>query len=267
MKLPKIRGMIDRRILLNYRVDPDVLALQLPAPFRPKLVRGFGLAGICLIRFRELRPAHFPHWLGLSSENAAHRIAVEWDENGTTREGVYILRRDTNSRFHAAAGGRLFQGYHDHAQFGVVETDDAYRISIQSDDRQVRFELNGRRTPRWSGDSVFESLDEASEFFRCGAIGLSRTRSEDRFQQLELCCHNWEMEPLGVEQVRSSFFDDAERFPAGSLQLDCALLMRRIRHEWRGLPDLCCDLENIANRNRSSRSGEAVDVSTHSLTE
>ena len=48
------------------------------------------------------------------------------------------------------------------------------------------------------------------------------------------------MEALDVHPVRSSFFDEMRRFPAGSLQFDCALLMRRIRHEWRGLPDLCC---------------------------
>jgi len=34
------------------------------------------------------------------------------------------------------------------------------------------------------------------------------------------------------------FFDDPARFPAGSAQLDCALLMRDIRHESHGEPQL-----------------------------
>jgi len=38
MQIPVIRGLIDRRILVNYRVDPDVLARFLPPPFRPLLV-------------------------------------------------------------------------------------------------------------------------------------------------------------------------------------------------------------------------------------
>jgi len=39
-----------------------------------------------------------PEAVGFSSENAAHRIAVLWDdEQGVTREGVFIPRRDTNS--------------------------------------------------------------------------------------------------------------------------------------------------------------------------
>src|SRR5689334_11593045 len=55
MYVPVIRGVIDRRILLNYRVDSKVLARLLPPPFRPKLVGGYGIVGACLIRLSHLR--------------------------------------------------------------------------------------------------------------------------------------------------------------------------------------------------------------------
>src|SRR5438105_3781853 len=106
MQVPVIRGVIDRRILVNFRVDAAVLARLLPAPFRPKLVNGAGMAGVCLIRLRDIRPRSVPPFLGLSSENAAHRVAVEWDQDGDTREGVFIPRRDTSSRLNTLAGGR-----------------------------------------------------------------------------------------------------------------------------------------------------------------
>ena len=38
--LPVIRSVIDRRILVNFRVDPVVLQRLLPPPFEPKLVGG-----------------------------------------------------------------------------------------------------------------------------------------------------------------------------------------------------------------------------------
>src|SRR4051812_10887646 len=85
MQIPVIRGVIDRRILVNYRVDPDVLARLLPSPFRPKLVKGVGMAGVCLIRLKHIRPRFLPAFLGISSENAAHRIAVEWHHDGQTK--------------------------------------------------------------------------------------------------------------------------------------------------------------------------------------
>jgi Uncharacterized conserved protein (COG2071) len=77
MRIPVIRGLIDRRILVNYHVDPGVMASLLPPPFRPKVVHGVGMVGICLIWLWKVRPAFLPSWLGISSENAAHRSAIE----------------------------------------------------------------------------------------------------------------------------------------------------------------------------------------------
>src|SRR3977135_359472 len=120
MRLPTIQGIIRRRLLVNYRVAPAVLARLLPATFRPKLHGEFAMAGICLIRLEQIRPQGLPVFLGASSENAAHRIAVLWeDEQGKTQGGVYVPRRDTNSRLNYLAGGRLFPGEHHAARFQV----------------------------------------------------------------------------------------------------------------------------------------------------
>src|SRR6516225_10195357 len=56
MFIPTLEGIIDRRLLVNYRVDPDYLQRLLPAPFRPKRIHGLGIAGICLIRLKQRRP-------------------------------------------------------------------------------------------------------------------------------------------------------------------------------------------------------------------
>lgn len=82
MRIPVIHGVIKRRILANYQVDPDILAKVLPPLFRPKIVSGVGMAGICLIRLEQIKPQFIAGNFGLSSENAAHRIAVEWTEKG-----------------------------------------------------------------------------------------------------------------------------------------------------------------------------------------
>ena len=57
---PTIAGTIDRRLLINYRVKADVLKQMLPPMFRPQLLDGVGIAGICMIRLTELRPAGLP---------------------------------------------------------------------------------------------------------------------------------------------------------------------------------------------------------------
>lgn len=120
MRLPALQGLVRRRIRANFRVDPEVAARQLPAPFRPKLVGGWAMAGICLIRLEQLRPLGMPSVLGVSSENAAHRIAVTWEDNaGPAREGVYIPRRDTGALLNHLTGGRPCPGEYHHARFDV----------------------------------------------------------------------------------------------------------------------------------------------------
>src|SRR3954471_4682509 len=101
MIVPTIHGYIDRRILVNFTADPDVVNKIIPAPFKPKLYKESAIVGICLIRLKNIKPKGFPGFLGISSENGAHRIAVEWEEDGETREGVYIPRRDTSLRLNA----------------------------------------------------------------------------------------------------------------------------------------------------------------------
>jgi hypothetical protein len=233
--------VIDRRILVNYRVAPDALAPLLPGPFRPKLAGGFGIAGICLIRLNRIRPTFLPAAVGVSSENAAHRIAVEWnDEQGQRREGVFIPRRDTGSILNALVGGRLFPGEHHRARFDVRETPDRLEVSLRSDDGLTRVAVRGRVVRELPATSVFGSLAEASAFFEPGSLGFSVTREPDRLDALELKCRRWHVEPLEVERVESSFFDDPAKFPPGTARFDCALLMRDIEHEWHGRPSMCC---------------------------
>jgi len=248
MRLPVIRGVIERRILVNYRVDPTVLAPTLPPPFRPKLHRGHGMVGICLIRLRGVRPRFLPSWLGISSENAAHRTAVEWDEGGQVREGVYVRRRDTSSRLNALAGGRLFPGIHWHARYTVRESDSHFEVALRSDDGVTSLSVVADVTDKLPSGSTFGSLAEASAFFQAGSLGYSATPDPRRFEGLELRCRRWQVEPLAVSAVRSSYFDDCGVFSAGSIEFDCALLMRGIEHEWHGKSDLCCVAGATANR-------------------
>jgi len=230
--LPAVRGIIARRVLINFRCDPAILAKMLPSPFRPKLVRGFGMAGICLIRLRGVRPSMFPIRAGLTSENAAHRIAIEWDDGGQRREGVFIPRRDTNSLLNRLAGGRLFPGVHHAAQFRVWETEGRIKIEMHSADAETFVRLAARVTDALPAHSVFHTLAEASDFFQAGALGWSARPESTTCDGLELRCFSWHMKPLVVERAESSFFNDANIFPTGTAECDSAFLMRDIEHEW-----------------------------------
>ena len=238
MKLPTVQGVIRRRILANFRIDPQVMQQQLPSRFRPKLHDGFAVAGICLIRLEHIRPKLVPEVIGLNSENAAHRVAVLWDEDGTTREGVFISRRDTNSQLNHLLGGRVFPGEHHQASFNVIESDSEITLAMASVDAAVKVEIEGKIADDLPSSSIFSSIAEASSFFEGGALGYSVTSEPGRLDGLRLDTKEWHVEPLQIKRVFSSYFSDEEKFPKGSIAFDHALIMRDVAHEWQSADDL-----------------------------
>jgi uncharacterized protein YqjF (DUF2071 family) len=238
MRLPTIEGVIRRRILVNFRVDPQIIQELLPSRFRPKLHQGWAIAGICLIRLEHIRPKALPQIIGISSENAAHRIAVLWDEDGVTQEGVFIPRRDTNSQLNSLLGGRVFPGEHHKSDFKVNDNHGRIAFSMKSVDGDVAVNLVGEISEELPQTSIFRSLSEASSFFETGSLGYSVTADVSRLDGLRLQTKEWRVEPLAVEQVYSSYFADETKFPRGSAEFDHALIMRNIAHEWHTASDL-----------------------------
>lgn len=229
MKIPTIQGIIDRRILVNFTVDPEVIRKIIPQPFRPKIYKNKAIVGICLIRLKNIRPKGFPGFVGISSENAAHRFAVEWTENEEIREGVFIPRRDTSSLLNSMAGGRIFPGRHFHAKFDVKEENGHYHIGFTSSDGTT-ISIDADKTETFNSNSIFQHLDNASKFFESGAVGYSP--NGDKYDGLQLKTFNWKVEPLLVTKVHSNFFENELIFSKGSVQFDNALLMTEIKHEW-----------------------------------
>lgn len=239
MRIPTIKGIIKRRLLVNFRAEPGVVQRILPAPFRPKLHGGYSLVGICLIRLEQIRPAGLPGLVGLSSENAAHRIAVEWhDAQGKQREGVFIPRRDTSSFLNRLAGGRFFPGEHHPAKFCVADNGSRIELSMQSLDGETSVKVVGEDADSLPGSSCFGSLMEASSFFEGGSLGYSVTSDAERLDGLLLRTLEWRVRGLSVSEARSSYFEDEQRFPKGSIEFDHALIMRNLRHEWHKAADL-----------------------------
>ena len=235
MRPPTMSSVIERRLLVNYRVDAAVAARLLPTPLRPQLVNGWAVAGICLIRLGRLRPSWAPGWAGMRTENAAHRVAVEWDAMGGRQSGVYIPRRDSNSVITVLAGGRLFPGDHHRAFFDVHETERSLHVAFASTDGIGHVSVDIRVAQQLQGSALFADLRAASDFFRRGSAGFSATRDSGRIEGLELRTDRWVVEPAEVISVRSSFFNDARLFPPGSAVLDSALLMRQVPATWNAI--------------------------------
>ncbi len=234
-------GRIRHRILLNYRIDPAVVQPLLPPGFRPRLVGDAAIGGICQVSLDAMRPGGVPAVLGVSSHNAAHRIAVMYDGPDGEREGVYIPRRDTNSSLNAWAGGRLFPGAYQRARFDVESDGTVFRVVIDDMSGTPLMRIVAIRVPDETlpAGSVFPSLAAVSDFFAGGAVGWSATDAPRTFDAIELRTDGWRVEPLDVADHFSAWFGDHMRFPSGSVSFDCALVMRDLAHRWVAQDELC----------------------------
>ena len=231
MRHPRLAAVVERRLLINYRADPVVVAALLPDRLRPQLVSDVAVVGVCFMRLGRLRPLGWPSAFSVSSESAAHRIAVEWDDADGTRSGVYIPRRDSSSPLSVVAGGRLFPGVHHRADFDVAETDDSFRVAFSARDGSASAAVAATMSPTLGG-RLFSGAEDASAFFQAGAVGFSPLRAGCGLKGVELRTDRWAIEPVKVEHAESTFFTDPKRFPPGSVELDCGLVMRQVPVTW-----------------------------------
>lgn len=213
-----------------------MVARLLPAGFRPQLVRGWAVGGVCAIRLGSLRPHGLPAALGLTSEGCAHRFAVEWNAGDTVHHGVFIARRESDSRITVLAGDRLFPGRHAPARFDVDESGD--RISLQCVGREVRVRAAGSVAESLDGSELFTDLTAASDFYRSAPVGYSPTRHAGRLEGMEFGTDAWSIEPFDLDSMESSYFDDRTRFPADSIAMDSALVMRDVSATWHRAPSI-----------------------------
>jgi hypothetical protein len=243
--LPTLEGVIARRVLLNVRVDAAVARGLVPAPLEVIERQGAAVAGICLIRLEDLRPKGAPTSLGLSSENVAHRIAIRFPTDDGPRDGVFIWRRDTDRGLVPALGGRLFPGVHGKATFEVQDDPDRLRYRVRTPRGDGDIDLDVHLVEGWSSTPSFASFDDVRAFFSAGDCGFSCALDGTTLEGMQLRTTTWDMAPLQVDGFASSFYEDPARFPAGSVTLDGAVLMRSIPHEWREL-DAVPELAGLA---------------------
>lgn len=232
MELPFLNGIIDRRILVNYRINPEVVKSLLPPHLDPLIINGYASGGICLLRLKNIGVKYSPSFLRITSENAAHRFLITFRRGTEIMKGVYIPRRDTDSQLNVLLAGKLFSWPHYPAKFEVEEGSGRYAVNMTSRDGETALKVNAQLDNTFSASSMFDSLQHASSCFQSCPLGVSPSTHPKRFKTIHLKTKTWNVKPLKVQTLKSSFFEDKSRFPGGTIEFDHALLMEGIEHEW-----------------------------------
>lgn len=234
MELPALNGIIDRRILINYRIRPEVVKSLLPSHLDPLVINGYASGGICLLRLKNIGVKGAPSFLRINSENAAHRFLVTYRKDGEIVKGVYIPRRDTDSQLNVLVAGKLFSWPHYPASFEVEEGNGRYAVNMKSSDAKTALTVSAELHTDFPTNSVFNSLGHASSCFESCAAGVSPSSKAKEFKTIHLKTKTWNVKPLQIRTLKSNFFEDKSLFPDGSIEFDNALLMEGVEHEWVG---------------------------------
>lgn len=221
---PAVRGVVERRLLVNYRVEVENLDAVLSEPFRGREVggSGMGIGSVCLTRVENARPRFAPGFLGIPVETATHRVYARVE--GSDDHCVYVPRRDVSSGFHAFVMGSLLPTEFDRCEFRTEERDRKSLIKVDCGDEVVGILFQETERDEVNEDSVFYSLESASVFLCEG--GVEYGLSGDVYSGVETCPQEKDLKPVDVKEERSSYFGKI------GAEFDSAFRMEEVEHVW-----------------------------------
>jgi len=233
VRVALVHGVIERRLLVAYRLDPVVAQQVLPPPFRARQINGYAVAGIALARLGRLRPAGLPSVRTLTRETTTHGVAVEWESARALHTGVYILHRDRGAPTAVAPAaiprGRLGRRLHPVPEFTVDERADGLRVAYASRDRAVRVEVDVSLGSSLDASALFPDVPTAARFFDLDGAGAGWGPT---VRGLRLTAEDRSLGAAHILTARSSIFADASLFPPGSVHVDSGLLLRNVAVAW-----------------------------------
>jgi hypothetical protein len=223
--LSPLQRTLKSRCLVYYRAEPDVIARLLPDGVEPAVYRDHTLVGLCWTRCAGLPTRN----LGPTWDELAFCFSVWSGDPSGLEHRVWVSRRETSSRFSAQWVSRVVRGEYELAEFEVSETPSRIRLRVEHDgteELRLAAESHGELV-----GSVFLSTREVEEYLQKSGEIEPRNPLIPEAPDLSAAGGSWTIDPLSVYELCCPYFEDAERFPAGSLKLDSAFRWVRLHGE------------------------------------
>jgi uncharacterized protein YqjF (DUF2071 family) len=196
--------------LVQWSLDPEEAARELPAPLTPRLIAGRALVSLIHVRLRRMRPAFLPGLFAFSYRHVAFRLLV--DDSALDREapgrGVFFVRSFTDRPLLAHAGNLLT-----HYRLTPAELEvDPRGLAVREGGRRLSYRkaVIGAEAP---SPGLFGGWAEARAVV--GAIDRSyAVDPEGGVWQTRIERPDWPLEPLPLAGFATDFFESA--------RLECA---------------------------------------------
>lgn len=235
MRLPKhpfpVTTLFRDCHLVNFAIDPPVLAAVLPSPVVPHVYADRAWLSVVIAQMAGMRPVGVPRQLGITYSQIVYRAVVR---HGNAR-GVHFLRSDTDSRLMSALGNAMsFFAFH-HAQIALLRDARGQSVEVVSSDRQADIRARFRPATDLPPTSAFPDLDVAKaqlvELFDAYHPQSGRPSTD----VVSIRRQDWELAVVTDEIAEYGLMDGSPWFPAGSAVLDSVFAVQDLTYRWNRL--------------------------------
>lgn len=235
MRLPKhpvpMRTVFRRCLLVNFGVDPGVLASVLPAGIEPDLHGGEAFVSVVVAELDRMRPAFLPRALGVTYDQIVYRAVVRCGDE----RGVYFLRSDADSRVMCAFGNALsFFRFHRSAiafrdHDGLLDLDVA--TAGGTADIHATYAVADAR-PELPETSRFDDLSQARAWLVELYAAFARTPGRAHVDVVRIDRGAWNLRVVEDLRGRYAFMAAGVPFGPGAARLDSTFLVDDIEYRW-----------------------------------
>jgi len=222
--LSGLRGRIEQRYLLVYRVDPAAAAPLLPDDSTPLVYRGSTLVTLCLTR-QEAPWNRIVSWPRRTRDHMAWRVPVE--RGDPPRRAVWVARRETSSWLAARFSGALTRGTYRHARFAMRDDGARIDLAVALGGGTEVLSLRARRTGELRG-SIFATARQAHEYLAFAGPVHPPDPLAPMLDRLDVG-DGWSVEPLEVETMHVPRFEDLGLFPEGTVEFDSLFQLTQVQ--------------------------------------
>jgi hypothetical protein len=224
--VPVLEGVVERRLVVHFRVDVDAARGLLPAGLAPIERAGRAVAGVTLVRLGRVRPRGLKPLGGLGVETMVHWLAARGEDG---RKGLFRLRHDTESRLLAAFGGPAAAH---RARFEVVEDEKRLKVAVRTGGGAADFLAEVDWAAPFQATASFASLAEAQRFFADLDGGFAAGRGQGWLGVLRLEPPSRQLAAVRLERARARLLEEGASLAAGAVTVDGALGARAEPFEW-----------------------------------
>jgi len=219
--------------LVNFDIEPRVLAKALPSPLRPATYEDRAWLSIVIARMERMRPVFIPRALGITYNQIVYRAVVDCQG----RRGVHFLRSDADNPLMAAFGNAMsFFRFH-RSEVSIRRLGSEIAVDVRSQggtaDIHARFDL-ARRDESLPSTSRFRDLNEAKNRLVQLFDAYHPSSGRRTIDVVSIDRSDWVLSVV-PNTGTYRYMEASTAFPAGSAHLDSIFYVQDLRYRWHRL--------------------------------